>query len=108
MPVYLPTRSTPNCLPREPTLAKLWRRGNDCPMLDQRPFINADNQHMHRSGGGHVSLKSRQSPPPGDVKRYRTDSADVPLICLHKRLLQRPIGKLSFGICVSESAIQTY
>ncbi|TWU44562.1 hypothetical protein Poly59_61250 [Rubripirellula reticaptiva] len=78
MPVYLPTRSTPNCLPREPTLAKLWRRGNDCPMLDQRPFINADNQHMHRSGGGHVSLKSRQSPPPGDVKRYPTDSLRCP------------------------------
>ncbi|TWU54884.1 hypothetical protein Poly51_36060 [Rubripirellula tenax] len=45
---------------------------------------------------------------PGESGRYRTDSADVPLICLHKRLLQRPIGKLSFGICVSESAIQTY
>ncbi|TWU59734.1 RDD family protein [Rubripirellula tenax] len=74
MPVYLPTRSMPDCLPREPAPAKLWRRGRHCPALDQRPSINADNQHMHRSGGGHVSLESRQSPPPGDVRRYATDT----------------------------------
>ncbi|TWU44645.1 hypothetical protein Poly51_59140 [Rubripirellula tenax] len=73
MPVYLPTRSTPNCLPPEPMPVKLWRRGCHCPTLGQRPSINADTQHMHRSGGGHVSLESRQSPPPGDVKRYPTE-----------------------------------
>ncbi|TWU60901.1 hypothetical protein Poly51_11830 [Rubripirellula tenax] len=66
------------------------------------PRATADNQDMHRSGGGCIfRLLASVSPPPGDVNRYRTDPSDVPRICLHKRLLQRPIGKLSFGSCVS-------
>ncbi|TWU44560.1 hypothetical protein Poly59_61230 [Rubripirellula reticaptiva] len=78
MPVYLPTRSTPDCLPREPMPVKLWRRGCHCPALDQRPSINADNHAMHRSGGGYVFLKSRQPPPPGDGHRYPTYSLRCP------------------------------
>ncbi|TWU43568.1 hypothetical protein Poly51_63280 [Rubripirellula tenax] len=67
----------------------------------------ADNQAMNRRTRPGVVVRRRQSRVPGYGQRYRTDSADVPRIRLHKRLLQRLVIGASFGICVSDSPIRT-
>ncbi|TWU60898.1 hypothetical protein Poly51_11800 [Rubripirellula tenax] len=87
-----------------------WYADWQCDWFGVAESVTAARARTTTCTGGRLAALTQmdnRSSVPRDVNRYRTDSADVPRIRLHKRLLQRLVIGASFGICVSDSPIRT-